>query len=399
MTLKIGPFQVISPLNASGGMANVYLAEVRERYRRDDVPVRVALKVAKVDYEDFLRAEANILARMPTHPNVVRVFPMPGMSSTLFWMADTVKTDRFRNERLCFLAMEYVDGISLRKQLERHGRLSSFMALGIARQVAASLKHAQSSAIVHLDVKPENILLRRRRLNSLRSSAPPAVLCDFGIARDLNSHARIERAGSPDYAAPEVFLESDPHHTTVSFPADVYMLGEILYEMLAGHLPFDDSGSKIAGRLPPPIETVNRRVSADLGKIVTQALACEPAYRYARAQDMLHALERVSIGPDAVVIARQAAAGVAAASLVGGAIWGGVSLISAVPRTTPTPLIVTTSPTKTVTPPPTKTATAKVKATATLRPTATATPRPLPTATSGTPVSAPTSRSDSTRQP
>lgn len=60
---KIGPFQVISPLNASGGMANVYLAEVRERYRRDDVPVRVALKVAKVDYEDFLKTEANILAK------------------------------------------------------------------------------------------------------------------------------------------------------------------------------------------------------------------------------------------------------------------------------------------------------------------------------------------------
>jgi eukaryotic-like serine/threonine-protein kinase len=366
--LKLGAFQIISPLNASGGMANVYLAEVRERYRREGLPVRVALKVAKANYEDFLRTEAAILAKMSEHPNLVKIFPMPGETAQLFWKADSVTTDRLRNERLCFLAMEYVEGVSLRKYLERGGRLSNGLAWGIAQQIAAGLKHAHTSAIVHLDLKPENILLRRRRLNSLRSSAPQVVVCDFGIARDLNSHARIERAGSPDYAAPEVFLEADSRHATVSFPADVYMLGEILYEMLAGHLPFDDASPKIAGLLPPPIETVNPHVPAELSKIVTQALAHDPVYRYARAQDILHALERVSVGPDAALIARQAAAGVAVAGLLSGAVWGG-SLILSLTRVTPTPPpIVTMTPSpKSVTASPTKTPT--VKKTATLRPT------------------------------
>lgn len=389
--IKLGPFQIISPLNASGGMANVYLAEVRERYRREGAPVRMALKVAKSNYEDFLKAEAAILAKMSDHPNLIKVFPMPGETAQLFWKADTVTTDRLRNERLCFLAMEYIEGVSLRKYLEHNGRLSNSAAWGIARQIAAGLKHAHTRTIVHLDVKPENILLRRRRLDSLRSSAPQVVLCDFGIARDLNSRARIERAGSPDYAAPEIFLESDPRHATVSFPADVYMLGEILYEMLAGHLPFDDPGPKIAGRLPPPIDIVNRRVPAELGKIVTQAIAREPAHRYPRAHDLLHALEHVSIGPDAALIARQAVAGVLAALLMSGAVWGGGNLISALARTpTPPPIVITSSPT--ITPSPTRTPTAKVKITATLRPTSTATLKPRPTATSGTPVSAPTNQ-------
>ena len=95
---KVGPFRLIKPLNASGGMATLYLAEVRERY-----------------------SSAN---------------PLPGWSYAVFWMTDTVKTGGLRNEHLCFMAMEYIDGISLRKYVEQRGRLTGAIALGIARQLA-----------------------------------------------------------------------------------------------------------------------------------------------------------------------------------------------------------------------------------------------------------------------
>jgi serine/threonine protein kinase len=373
---KVGPFRLIKPLNASGGMATLYLAEVRERYRSADLPEQVALKVAKADYEDFLKTEAGILARLAPQRHIVQVYPLPGWSYAVFWMTDTVKTDKLRNERLCFMAMEHIDGISLRKYLEQHGRLTGAVALGIARQLADGLGNAHDRLIIHLDVKPENILLRHRSLDWLRSSSPEVVLCDFGIARDLNSRARIDRAGSPDYVAPEAFLESDPSQSAVSCPADVYMLGEVLYEMLSGHPPYDEVSLKLAGFSPPTLKGAGLRVSGQLDSILEQALARDPARRHANGKELLRDLQRVSVRTDTGVIARQAAVGSFAAALLVGAIWGGVSLlsISSTPTAAPTPM---GSPvTSTRTPTPTITLTRRV--TVTPRPTQkqTSTPRP-----------------------
>ncbi len=367
---RVGPFRILRPLNESGGMATLYLAEVRERYRRADEPTQVALKIARIDYEDFLKVEAGILARLADDPHIVKIHRLPGWSYPVYWTTDTIKLHGAQNERICYMAMEYVEGISLRRLLQSRHQLSRTVAVGLARQVAAALSHVHSQRIVHLDVKPENILLRRRRWSWLRSSVPEAILCDFGIARDLLSPARVDRAGSPDYLAPEVLMEANPAHKLVSFPADVYMLGEVLYEMLSGRVPLEETHLKMTGAAPPPLNTGGQQLEA----LIMQALAREPNARYATASDLQRALDALPTGWDAGMLLRQSAAGIAAAGVVASLVWLGGTALSHRPVPTPTspPVSITVTPTLTLTntPAPTR------RPTVTLAPTNT--PRPAP---------------------
>jgi serine/threonine protein kinase len=371
---RIGPFRILCPLNESGGMATLYLVEVRDKYRREGEPARMALKIARIDYEDFLRAEAGILARLADNPRIVKIHRLPGWGYPVYWGTDTIKPDGVHSERVCYMSMEYVEGVSLRKTLERHGRLRASVAVGIARQVAAALSHAHSQNIIHLDIKPENILLRRRRWAWLRSSVPEVVLCDFGIARDLNSPARVGRAGSLDYLAPEVLMEANPAHRLVSFPADVYMLGEVLYEMLSGHLPVEGPHQKMAGMAVPPLDIGGQQLEA----LVMRAVARDPKARYASAAELQRALHAVPAGVDIGMLARQATAGVVAAGAIAGSIWLGTTIWR--PRELIPTLIPSITVTRTQTPTHAVTFASR-EPTVTRAPTRTFTPRPVYTPT------------------
>src|SRR5216110_1297887 len=192
-----------------GGMATVYLA-FDPKHRR-----RVAIKVLKPEVagalgpERFLR-EIEIAAGL-THPHILPLH-------------DSGEADGF-----VYYVMPYVEGETLRNRLDRAGQLPVAEAVQIVREVADALSHAHSHDVVHRDIKPENILLE----------AGHAVVSDFGIARAITAAAGGKLTetgiaiGTPGYMSPEQGVAS----ARVDERTDIYSLGCVLYEMLAGSPP------------------------------------------------------------------------------------------------------------------------------------------------------------------
>jgi len=248
-----------------GGMARVYLA----RDLRHDRPV--ALKVLHPELahalgpERFLR-EIHTTARLD-HPHIISVFDS-GETAGLLWYT-----------------MPYVEGESLRERLRREGQLPIEDALRIAREVADALSCAHEQGIIHRDIKPENILLARGH----------ARVADFGVAQALQQ-AGADRLtetglamGTPAYMSPE-----QAKGGSVDGRSDVYALGCVLYEMLAGEPPYTGPTSQavITKRLSEPIPhlSIVRAVPPWLEAAVTRALALSPADRFATAAEFTDAL-------------------------------------------------------------------------------------------------------------
>ena len=193
-----------------------------------------------------------------------------------------------------YYVMPYVQGESLRDRLARERQLPVDEAVRITRDVAAALGHAHDHGVVHRDIKPENILL----------SAGHAVVADFGLARALFA-AGAERLtetglalGTPHYMSPEQ-ASGDPH---VDGRADIYALGCVLYEMLAGEPPYTGPTAQaiIAKRMVEPIpqiRTVRETVPEELERAITRALAKTPADRFGTAPEFAEALSQSSSAP------------------------------------------------------------------------------------------------------
>ena len=403
----VGPYQVIQGLKGRGGMAHVFEVEVRQKYRRSDMPRRLVMKVADEEHQAALVAEADFLRRFE-HPNVVRIFPLPLENRRPVYSA----RERFPFGWGWYYTMEMLDGGSLQSFLTRPTtitdmlrtptkgthRLSVLLALGIARQIAQALEHIHERHVINLDVKPGNILFRRRRFRLLQSSIPQAVLCDFGIARDL----RYPRAGilgiaTPEYVSPEQLLEGGGRHQALDARSDIFSLGVVLYEMLTGQLPFENI-MQVADptHIPPSPREIRPAIPQALEDVVMHALAKDPRYRFQTATEMRMAIESVPTPLDWKTIGRYALLGAALSTCLTIGVWGTNWLnrdrSTPTPKPpvtqvveTPTPSSPSPSPTisKTPTAPP-----AGVNATATLRPTHTPTPTPRPI--TPTPPSPPT---------
>jgi len=260
-----------------GGMARVYLA----RDLRHDRPV--ALKVlhpelgAALGAERFLR-EVRTAARLQ-HPNILTVFdsgtarPAPGETGgPVLWYS-----------------MPYIDGESLRDRLRREVQLPVDEAVAIAREVAEALDYAHGRDVLHRDIKPENILLSRGH----------ALVGDFGIARALgDDRSGAERLtqtglalGTPTYMSPEQASGAD----RLDARSDVYSLGCVLFEMLAGEPPFTGptAQSVIAKRFTeaaPSPSRGGRTLPPQLDRLVRRALAPSPVDRFPSAGAMAAAL-------------------------------------------------------------------------------------------------------------
>src|SRR4051812_37610596 len=253
----------------SGGMADVWCAEDSLLNRR------VALKFLHPRFaqdEQFVerfRREASAAAGLQ-HPNVVGVF------------------DRGVVDGSHYIAMEYVEGASLKDLIQRG--LSVPEAVEIVRQVLAGVKYAHERGIIHRDLKPQNVLV---------DGEGRARVTDFGIARAGVSEITQTGSvlGTAQYLSPE-----QAQGLPVTAASDIYSIGVMLYEALTGTVPFDaDSPVTVAlkqvSERPRPPSELNPQVSRALDGVVMRALAKDPANRFASAEEFRQALDAAEADP------------------------------------------------------------------------------------------------------
>ncbi len=252
----------------SGGMATVYLARDLKHDRE------VALKVLRADLSALLGAgrflkEISITAKLD-HPHILTLIDSGEADGILYYVLPLVR------------------GESLRAKLEREKQLPIEEALAITRQVASALDYAHKQGVVHRDIKPENILLHEGE----------AVVADFGIALALREAggSRLTETGlslgTPQYMSPEQATGD----RTLDARSDIYSLGAVLYEMLAGEPPVTGPTvqaviAKLLTERPTRLRTVRDTIPDPIDAAVAKALAKVPADRFASAAEFVAALK------------------------------------------------------------------------------------------------------------
>ena len=255
----------------TGGMAVVYKAKCHRLNRL------VAVKILKSDLaqdEDFRRrfnAEAAAVAQL-SHPNIVSVY------------------DVSRGGDTEYIVMELIDGITLKRYMEKRGQLNWRESLHFITQIMRGLSHAHSRGIVHRDIKPQNVMV-------LRDGS--VKVADFGIACLENSAQTLtqEALGSVHYISPE-----QARGDRTDARSDIYSAGVVLYEMLTGRLPFEgDSAVSVAiqhlSSIPLAPREINPDIPEQLELICMKAMAPDLDRRYPSADAMIADLEAFRKNP------------------------------------------------------------------------------------------------------
>src|SRR5439155_8876135 len=261
-----------------GGMATVFLADDLKHGRQVAIKVLDREVALAIGSERFLR-EIEIVARL-THPHILPLHDSGAAGDHLYYVTP------------------YIEGESLRERIDRERHLALEDALRLAREIASALGYAHHRGLVHRDVKPENILL----------SDGMALVADFGIARATNvSHERRHTTagtaiGTPPYMAPEQITGSPE----LDCRADLYSLGCVLFEMLAGAPPFTGPDESLAYQhlsvTPRAVSELRPGLPARVSATVAKALAKSPADRYATAARFAEALATALVdAPDTPV--------------------------------------------------------------------------------------------------
>ena len=264
----------IESLVGVGGMANVY--------RGTDLKTgnQIAVKVLKdefLDNEELVRRFKNESKAISilSHPNIVKVY-------------DVSVTDKLQ-----YIVMEYVDGITLKEYLkQRGGALTWKETVHFATQILSALQHAHSKGIIHRDVKPQNIMLLAD--GSIK-------MMDFGIARFSRAQSQTvsdKAIGSVHYISPEQAKGSK-----IDYRTDIYSLGVVMYEMLTGRLPFEgETALQIVmqhiNAVPPMPSELVPDIPKGLDAIVMHAMCANISRRYASADELCADLARVREDPD-----------------------------------------------------------------------------------------------------
>lgn len=266
----VGPYKVLSRIG-NGSMGIVYLCEHREMRRKAAVKVLQSRRVQdEVALERFQR-EARAAAAL-NHPNVVHA------------------VDFGRDKNVHFLAMEYIDGCSLKELVRAEGPLPPARAAEYLRQAALGVQHAHEAGLIHRDIKPSNLMIDRSGV---------VKLLDLGLARfaesDVVDLTRGAPLGSLIYTAPEQALDSH----AVNARADVYSLGATFYLAITGRPPSPGAG---LGEATPP-ETSDPVDFERLMTILRRMAAVSPARRYPSAAEAAADLARLLVRPPVVVSA------------------------------------------------------------------------------------------------
>ncbi len=260
--LFAGRFEIRRTVGA-GGMGIVYAAHDRE------LGEEVAIKVL---HPDLLRGDGTAIQRLKAETRLARRISH----------RNVVRTHDFGEwQGICYVTMEFVEGMTVRQLIEKNGRLSVSAALAVAAQLADALAVAHEVGVVHRDIKPQNLLLD-----------PAGVLkvMDFGIARLVEHNTVLTQAGTvvgtPAYMSPEQLMAED-----VDGRSDLYSAGVVLYECLTGRLPFEAKTpialiAKLLHDEPADPAALNDAIPPALCSLVLRLLAKDPAARPQNAAEL-----------------------------------------------------------------------------------------------------------------
>jgi serine/threonine-protein kinase len=306
-TVVDGRYKIVSRIG-SGGMADVWCAEDLQLGRKVALKLLHRRFAEDQDFVERFRREASAAAGLQ-HPNVVAVY------------------DRGEWDGTYYIAMEYLEGETLKELINREAPLDPDRAISLAVQILRAARFAHKRGVVHRDLKPHNVMV---------DAEDRAKVTDFGIARagasDMTETGSI--LGTAQYLSPE---QAQGH--PVSARSDLYAIGIILYEMVTGHVPFDgDSAVTIALKqvsepaVPP--SHLNPAVSPQLEAVIGRAMEKDPAARFADADEFIAALEAVKTGtgalePGAVTTAFQPVGEEVAYDTGGGPKWWLWALLTA----------------------------------------------------------------------
>lgn len=255
----------------SGGMADVYKAKCHRLNRY------VAIKVLKQGYSSDakfvakFRGEAQSVAGL-SHPNIVNVY------------------DVGEDNGLYYIVMELVEGITLKKFIEKKGKLDVKEAVGIGIQIAQGMEAAHNNHIIHRDIKPQNIII---------SKEGKVKVTDFGIAKAATSNTITSNAmGSVHYISPEQARGGYSDEKS-----DIYSLGVTLYEMLSGKVPFEGESTVTVALAhiqneATPLEELDATIPLSLSKIVQKCMQKKPDMRYMSSAALISDLKRSLSEPD-----------------------------------------------------------------------------------------------------
>jgi len=253
-------------------MATVYLAEDVRHERRVAVKVLLPELAALLGAERFL-SEIHVTAGLQ-HPHILPLFDSGQVEGQLFYV------------------MPYVEGESLRARIDRERQLPVESALSITREVASALDYAHRHGVIHRDIKPENILLHDGH----------ALVADFGIALAVTTAggSRLTQTGlslgTPQYMSPE----QATGEREIDARSDIYSLGAVAYEMLAGEPPFSGPNSqaivaKVITEKPRPLTSLRETVPLSVSAAIGKALRKLPADRHSSVAEFAHALDELPL--------------------------------------------------------------------------------------------------------
>jgi serine/threonine-protein kinase len=257
-------YRVIRRLGG-GGMADVYFAEQALLARRVVIKVLHAHLGKDPEIAERFRREAEAAAQL-CHPHICPILDYGDVDG------------------IVYTVMPYFEGGSLADKVPKHGNVDMQLVAAAAAQVACGLDFAHRRGIVHRDVKPDNVLF---------DEDGNAIITDFGIAT-ARFHGRLTASGramgTPHYMSPEQAMGK-----LIDGRSDVYAMGIMLYESLAGYPPFDGADSFSVGykqvhEKPVALDEANKRVPAPLSAIVMRCLEKSPSDRYARGFELADAL-------------------------------------------------------------------------------------------------------------
>ena len=262
---------LISRKLGSGGMANVYLAMDQELGRRVAIKILDDRHASDEQFVERFRREAQNAAGL-SHPNIVSIY------------------DRGDSEGTYYIAMEYIEGRTLKELLVARGPSPLGIAIDYTRQILSALRFAHRNGIVHRDIKPHNVIV---------DGEGRVKVMDFGIAR-AGAASQMTEAGSiigtAQYLSPE-----QARGAPVDQTSDLYSTGIVLYELLTGSVPFTgetpvEIAMKHLSQAPVAPSTHRPEVPRDLDYVVLRALAKDPADRYHSAEEMDSDLDRIARG-------------------------------------------------------------------------------------------------------